>query len=84
MPNTDILMLDYTILTWMHSRSLGFNEHKELCKKQKLMLQEAYFATRKKSNKRVRLSSKDILLKNSAKCRRKIFSLSYYFKEGLI
>ena len=63
MPNTDILMLDYTILTWMHSRSLDFNEHKELCKKQKLMLQEAYFATRKKSNKEVRLSSKDILLK---------------------
>ena len=58
-------MLDYTILTWMHSRSLDFNEHKELCKKQKLMLQEAYFATRKKSNKRVRLSSKDILLKKT-------------------
>ena len=47
MPNTDILMLDYAILTWMHSRSLDFNEHTELCKKQKLMLQEAYFATRK-------------------------------------
>ena len=77
-------MLDYTTLIWMHLRSLGFNEHKELCKKQKLMLQEAYFAARKKSNKRVRLSSKDILLKNSAKCRRKIFRLSYYFKGGLI
>ena len=41
------LMLDYTTLIWMHLRRLGFNEHKELCKKQKLMLQEAYFATRK-------------------------------------
>ena len=56
-------MLDYTTLIWMHFIRLGCNEHKELCKKQKLMLKEAYFGIRKNNIKECAFLQRHIIKK---------------------